>query len=201
VNAVNDLPISDYALVGDTRTGALVSSSGSIDWMCVPQFDGEPVFGRLIEGEEGGSFSLKVEGSVMSRRYLPRSAVLETQIKSPLGAGRLVEGMVTSVSGKLLPQLILVRRIVCEQGRLSVRLNFDPRLGLPARNPTRVARRENTLVCEWGALALGLVVAPDIDVRPGREASVDLSAGSSLTVVVTLSDRSPVVFSVSGARV
>jgi GH15 family glucan-1,4-alpha-glucosidase len=194
VNAVKDLPISDYALIGDTRTGALVSSSGSIDWMCVPRFDGEPVFGRLIEGEEGGSFSLKVERSKMNRRYLPRSAVLETQVTSPVGAGRLVEGMVTSVSGKLLPQLILVRRIVCEQGKLSVLMNFDPRLGLPARSPTRVARRANTLVCEWGAMALGLAVSPGVDVRPGRETSVELSAGSSLTVVVTLSDRSPVVF-------
>ena len=38
-------PINDYGLVGDTRTAALIASDGSVDWMCVPHFDGAPLFG------------------------------------------------------------------------------------------------------------------------------------------------------------
>ena len=37
-----------HAELGDTRTAALVSGQGAIDWMCLPRFDGEPVFGRLV---------------------------------------------------------------------------------------------------------------------------------------------------------
>ena len=51
-------PIADYGLLGDTRTAALVSSDGSLDWLCVPRFDGDPIFGRLVGGPAAGRFRL-----------------------------------------------------------------------------------------------------------------------------------------------
>ncbi len=98
--------IGDYGLIGDTRTAALCSTAGSIDWLCVPRFDAEPVFGRLVGGDRAGSFRLapSADAQLARRRYYPGSAVLETTWRTD-GGGELVltEGLVADVSGRLLP--------------------------------------------------------------------------------------------------
>ncbi|MDQ3954793.1 MAG: glycoside hydrolase family 15 protein [Actinomycetota bacterium] len=190
---MTERPIGDYALLGDTRTAALTSSTGSIDWMCAPAFDGEPLFGRLIGGPEAGSFALTVDDvRASSRAYRGDTAVLETKLQTGLGVGRLVEAMAIEVTGRLLPQTVLVRKLSCDSGELAVRVLFDPRLGLPGKQP-RVNRRAGGLICEWGSVALGLQASPDIELVAGKEVSVRIPADSDLVVVMTIADRSPAI--------
>jgi GH15 family glucan-1,4-alpha-glucosidase len=40
--------IEDYGLIGDLHTAALVSSEGSLDWLCVPRFDSDACFAALV---------------------------------------------------------------------------------------------------------------------------------------------------------
>jgi len=42
-------PISDYALLSDCHSGALVSKDGSIDWCAFHRFEARPVFARLLD--------------------------------------------------------------------------------------------------------------------------------------------------------
>jgi GH15 family glucan-1,4-alpha-glucosidase len=185
--------IGDYGLIGDGRTAALCSSQGSIDWLCVPRFDSDPVFGRLVGGERAGSFSIRVDGVRETvRHYRDRSAVLETTWRTGSSEVRLTEGMVLDVSSSLIPQLVLVRRLETRGAPTVARIRFDPRRGLPGDAP-RTERRSNLLVCSWGPLVLGLLVEPDLPLVPSEEIDVPLDPATPLTFVLTLADREPVI--------
>jgi GH15 family glucan-1,4-alpha-glucosidase len=47
--------IEDYAIIGNTRTVALVDRSGSVDWWCVPRIDSGAVFAALLEPKPTGA--------------------------------------------------------------------------------------------------------------------------------------------------
>ena len=50
--------IEDYALLGDLHTAALVSTAGSIDWLCLPRFDSPAAFAALLHNQEAGHWTL-----------------------------------------------------------------------------------------------------------------------------------------------
>jgi GH15 family glucan-1,4-alpha-glucosidase len=188
-------PIEDYGLIGDTRTAALVSSDGAIDWLCVPRFDGDPVFGRLIGGADAGTFRVGPRQAIplVARQYRPRTATIETTWRSQSGTLRLVDGMVTDVEGRLLPTTLLVRRLSAEGGTVEATVEFDPRLGRVHRRP-RTVRRGDLVVCSWGGgAAMSLRSdAPEM-IEPGRPVTVTISPHRPVTLVVAVADREPLI--------
>ena len=65
-------PLCEYAAVGDGHTVALVACDGSIDWLCLPDFDSPSAFGSILDSEKDGSFTLSPGVPFTARRrYLP----------------------------------------------------------------------------------------------------------------------------------
>jgi GH15 family glucan-1,4-alpha-glucosidase len=188
-------PLGDYGLIGDTRTAALVSSDGSIDWMCVPHFDGDPLFGRLVGGSTAGVFRAGPARPEMpvQRRYRPDTATLETTWETNPGRLTLTEGMVAELAGRLLPATLLVRRLTAVGGPVDAVVEFDPRLG-ETRAPPRANQRRNVVVCSWGTLAVALTTSPDLHIEPGRPVPVTVQPDRPLTLVLAVAHREPLVY-------
>ncbi|HXO53416.1 MAG TPA: glycoside hydrolase family 15 protein [Mycobacterium sp.] len=79
-------PIADYGFLSDCENNCLVSSHGSIEWMCVPRPDSPSVFGAILD-RSAGHFRLGPYGIAVpaARRYLPGSLILETTWQTHTG--------------------------------------------------------------------------------------------------------------------
>lgn len=84
----------NYGTVGNCRTAALISKKGSIDWLCLPDFDSPSVFGKLLDEEKGGSFSFLVDDSyAISQYYLEHTNILCTLFESEEGSFEVIDFM------------------------------------------------------------------------------------------------------------
>ncbi|MDQ1057424.1 GH15 family glucan-1,4-alpha-glucosidase [Arthrobacter globiformis] len=186
--------LADYGLLGDTRTAALVSADGGVDWLCAPTFDGDPVFGALLGGPEAGTFragpALPAERLV--RRYRPHTATIETVWATDGGTLKLTEAMVAEVSGRLLPTTLLIRRLEANGAPAEAAVVFDPRFGERHLHPR--VRQGQHLVCEWGALAMSLGCSGGMRVEPCTTTAITVEPGRPVVMVLALAYTEPLIW-------
>ena len=69
----------NYGIIGNC-SAALISSYGSLDWCCLPQFDSSSVFAKLLDDKKGGSFEIITKHNYeISQQYRPNTAILVTR--------------------------------------------------------------------------------------------------------------------------
>src|SRR5436853_6332602 len=83
--------IEDYAFLSDTQTAALVSRDGCVDWLCFPRFDSGACFAALLGKRDNGRWRFFPREKVVKtqRRYRNHTLILETDLETASGAGRL----------------------------------------------------------------------------------------------------------------
>lgn len=155
------MDISDYALIGDTATAALVGRDGSIDWFCTPRFDSAACFAKLLGDSANGRWMICPRSPSMSvsRSYRGDTLVLETEFTTAEGRVRLVDFMVPEAR---TPRI--VRIVEGIDGRVPVHFELIVRFDYGRRVPW-VHRTTKDLVFVAGPDALRLRFAVDIEAR------------------------------------
>jgi len=192
-------PISDYALIGNRHTCALVARDGSIDWCCLPHLDSPSVFGALLDARRGGRWRIAPAGEVSTTRaYLGPSAVLRTEFRGAGGVLHLTDFLPIREGGSLdrssESSHCIVRRLHCVDGEVEVDVEWMPRPDY-ARSDVAL-RREGPVVVAWSpgyelALAGFPADAPLSLEGAAARARVRLRAGERLNLACAWGGADP----------
>lgn len=138
------LPIENYGVIGDLRTLALVSTTGSIDFFCFPRFDSPTLFASLLDPQKGGHFCIQadLEYSGTKQLYLPDTNILLTRFLSDDGIAETTDFM--PILEEDHPGRI-IRRVTVIQGEIDFKLQCQPRFDY-ARAAHRTERDGESIV-------------------------------------------------------
>ncbi|MFN2589403.1 MAG: glycoside hydrolase family 15 protein [Actinomycetota bacterium] len=170
-------PIADYAMISDCHTAALVSMTGSVDWMCMPRFDSGSVVGRLLDWKRGGYCSIAPDatGWSSSRRYVDGTLVLETTFDVGGDEVRLHDCLALRAGDPDRPFRQLLRVVEGIRGRTPMRMEFSPRFDYGEVRPWIRRLGPNHLSAIGGDDAVVVWTDTDLDVSSEHDIRSDFT--------------------------
>jgi GH15 family glucan-1,4-alpha-glucosidase len=181
--------IGRHGVVGDRRTAALIAEDGTIDWLCLPDYDGDIVFGGLLDSQRGGTFRIgPAAPRIGSINHEANGASHVTGWRAPAGEVTLSDVMVWPArdASSAHHRQAVVRHLQCTRGRIACELNlrsarnFFPMSGVAcSANEIRFACGANTarLWCDRPLLVAGSSVTAEFELSAGEEAWAVFSLG------------------------
>ena len=178
-------PIADYAFLSDCENTCLISSAGSVEWLCVPRPDSPSVFGAILDRGAGhfrlGPYGVSVPAA---RRYLPGSLILETTWQTHTGwlivRDALVMGPWHDIESRSRThrrtpmdwdaEHILLRTVRCVSGVVEVAMSCEPSFDYHRQSAT----------WEYSAAAYGEAIArasKDSEAHPTLRLTTNLRIG------------------------
>ncbi|MBA2487156.1 MAG: glycoside hydrolase family 15 protein [Nitrospira sp.] len=194
------LNVSDYALIGDSRTAALVSNRGSIDWLCLPRFDSGAIFNRLLDYWHGGHFTIAPTCPFSCRRYYEdATALLISEFRTDSGLVRVTDVVpVLSESDKratLVSLWSLLRRIEGIEGAVELEIVFKPRPDHGRLVPQFHTRGRTGYYADLGARLLHLATDISLTISRGEvSGTLVVGTGQHATLWFAYSEDAPAVY-------
>ena len=109
--------IGAQGVIGDRRTAALVAADGTIAWLCLPDYDGDIVFGALLDHAKGGHWKLGPAAATQgAQRYGDNTATLRTTWELDDARLELTDAMAwpgTARPREREHQRVIIRRLRC----------------------------------------------------------------------------------------
>lgn len=158
--------IENYFIIGDLRTAALVSSQGSIDWLCLPHFDSPSIFSKLLD-PRAGCLAIEMPDYKVESRYVEDTAIVEFELSSEENQFSVKDFMVPHATKTDIKQQ-LVRLISGSRGKANVKFRFQPMPGFATKAPS-VIQHKNKLVMAMGngTVILHLPAQTTVDEKGG----------------------------------
>ncbi len=175
------VPIAEYGLVGNGFTCALISISGSVDWLCLPAFDSPSVCGAILDVNSGGRFALMPMQPVLRSvaRYIDISFVMETELWVEGAHLRRTEFM----AGSALDHQALLRCMEVVEGEAEIFISLDLRPDYALRRPTPEQTIDGFRIGDF-YLQCPTNVAWELTPEGRLDGRIVLHAGESLTTTL-----------------
>jgi GH15 family glucan-1,4-alpha-glucosidase len=180
------LPIEDHGIIGDLYTAALVGTDGTIDWLCLPDFDSPSVFCSILDDEKGGYFKIRpVQDFHSYQIYLPETNVLLTRFLSREGVAEVLDFMPIEDASETRHDLVRDVRVI--RGRMTVEVDCRPAFDY-ARREHEIEPAKGGVIFRSAGTALNLASDVPLEEGPGRSARgrFELKTGESASFVLQL---------------
>ncbi|MEW6116544.1 MAG: glycoside hydrolase family 15 protein [Nitrospirota bacterium] len=184
--------ISDYGVIGNLHSVALIGLDGSIDWLCMPHIDSPSVFGALLDDKKGGRFSITPYGEYDSTaEYIPGTNVLITKFRTRTGSMRVIDFMPVDLSQRE-ERHELYRCVNILSGSLTVAVHFEPRFNY-ARTETLLERVPGGVLAKGDGEDMVLSCSRDLVIEDTiAQAMWDMAEGDSIWMQVAYGTEHPI---------
>ena len=138
----------NYGIIGNCRSAALISETGSLDWCCLPEFDSSSVFARILDENNGGRFEILVKYNYeISQQYERNTNILVTRYSDGENTFEVHDFMprYSKMKGRYNAPPEIVRYFKLISGKPKFTVRYDPRLEY-AKGETIHHIKENFIV-------------------------------------------------------
>ncbi len=184
--------LNRHGVIGDRRTAALVAADGTIDWLPLPDYDGDILFGALLDASKGGYWHLgPAVRSLGTQSYVEDTTSLTTAWH--LGDARLeLTDVMAWPSGQRPPdqedQRVVVRRLRCLKRSVRCRLLLAAAHDFKPLEPTPLSAC--TVSLRTGDHILELWASQPVQTdSSGVQAAFELQPGEEFWCVLALGQR------------
>ncbi len=139
-------PIENHGIIGNLQTVAMVALTGTIDFMCFPDFDSPTLFASLLDSGKGGFFSIEPDLKDCHSRqlYIPDTAILLTRFFSDDGIAEITDYMpMPDTGGHTI--CAIVRKIKAIRGNIRFKVHCVPRFNYARDSHKTVVKKKEII--------------------------------------------------------
>lgn len=129
----------NLGVIGNSQVASLIDERGTYVWTCLPQFDSDPVFCRLLrrddEAVQPGFFEVELVGFERAeQRYLTNTAILTTTLYDKTGGAVRLTDFAPRYDylGRMFTPMMVLRQIKPVSGSPRIRIRLRPAKGYGA---------------------------------------------------------------------